>query len=68
MKILVREFDKNSQATSDKIPLYDDVMNTFHLSPSDGVIITATSVDEFGNESIYTIILEREEFEQLKKL
>lgn len=67
MKIQVREYDAKANKLSERIPLYEDGL-TAGLSPSDGLIITATSEDEFGNESIYSIILEREEFEQIKKL
>lgn len=68
MKIYAREYDKQADEVRDKIPLCDSYPVIAGLSPSDGLIITASSEDEFGNSTTYSIILEREEFEQIKKL
>lgn len=60
---------KNGQRVDDDIILYwADNQHDSALTGGDGVRIIAVSESEFGYESKFEIILEREEFEKIKKL
>lgn len=68
MKITQTIF-KNGQPVDDDMVLYwADNQHVSELTGGDGLKITSVGESEFGYESKFEIILEREEFEQIKKL
>lgn len=68
MKITQTIF-KNGQPVDDNMILYwADNQHESQLTGGDGVRIIAVSESEFGYEPKFEIILEREEFEHIKKL